>query len=149
MGKVKVMELYEVQIQAIFKTLVAMENNGVITHNQVLQYADISEEEYVNLALTVFDKNGQKEDEHTSWTDRAEYVEDDGKGCVRILGENYEMIVGSLDRLTLHMTVLDNHYGNELYQESVTVESLEDVNSAIESWIARADETVKKVIKIS
>lgn len=48
---------YEIEMYAIFKTLLAMENDGVITHEQFLHYAKISEDEYVNLALTLyFDK---------------------------------------------------------------------------------------------
>lgn len=45
---------YEIEITAIFKTLLAMENDGVITHDQFLHYAKISEDEYVNLALTLY-----------------------------------------------------------------------------------------------
>ena len=36
----------------LIRTFVHMENDGVITHEQTLKYADISEEEYVNLALS-------------------------------------------------------------------------------------------------
>lgn len=45
---------YEIEMYAIFRTLLAMENDNVITHEQFLHYADISEEEYVNLSLTLF-----------------------------------------------------------------------------------------------
>lgn len=51
--------MYDVVIREIFKTLVAMENDGVITHRQFLHYAKISEEEYVNLALTIFENKGE------------------------------------------------------------------------------------------
>ncbi len=45
---------YDIAIGAVFKTLLTMENDSVISHEQFLRYADISEEECVNLALTLF-----------------------------------------------------------------------------------------------
>jgi len=45
---------YDIAIGAVFKTLLTMENDSAISHEQFLRYADISEEEYVNLALTLF-----------------------------------------------------------------------------------------------
>ncbi len=51
--------IYDIEIRAIFHTLLAMENDSVITHEQFLKYAKISEEEYVNIALTLY-LNDQK-----------------------------------------------------------------------------------------
>lgn len=51
----------------LIRTFVRMENDGVITHEQTLKYADISEEEYVNLALSYLlpDKKREDKREHT------------------------------------------------------------------------------------
>ena len=48
-------DTYEIEIMAIFETLLKMENDGVITHEQFLHYAKISEEEYISLTLTLND----------------------------------------------------------------------------------------------
>jgi len=130
------MDRYEIEIQAIFKTLVEMENEGVITHDQFLHYAKISEAEYLNIALTIAEE-------------KKEHVRNGNEKVFQIERERYFMTVSTIGDHTLQMAVYDNHYGNGLYQEKKHFNNPEERKRIIDRWIREADKNVREVIRLS
>lgn len=71
-----------------------------------------------------------------SWTARAQ-VSDNGD--LLITGAYYDMYIHSKWPASFRAEVLENHYGNTLYERKGMAATLDEVNNLISSWVEEAD----------